>query len=67
MVKPPSSAKTRDGLWIPSFSLNQSMVELPIEVMASLICPAPAINPLTRPLTIMLPNSVKRVGRSTPR
>ncbi|MOA46748.1 hypothetical protein D3C78_1693000 [compost metagenome] len=67
MVKPPNSAKTREGLLIPSFSLNQPMVESPISPMTFFSSPIPAFSPLISPSIIIPPNSVNRPGSSMPR
>ena len=40
MVKPPSSAKTREGLRMPSLSLNQPVALAAAPVTASLTAPA---------------------------
>ena len=66
MVKPPSSAKTREGEWMPRVSLNQPMVLEATLVMASLTQVIPPTMPLTRPRRIWAPKSVNLDGRSTP-
>ena len=67
MVKPPSSAKTRLGLWMPSFSLNQPTVLSAAPVMASLTWARPLVMPVTMPCMSMVPNSLNLPGISTPK
>ncbi|MNP57395.1 hypothetical protein D3C76_1522200 [compost metagenome] len=67
MVKPPSSAKTRLGEWMPSFFLNQLAVLSPTSVMAFFTALSLLRMPVTRPSSSMPPSSVKRAGRSTPK
>lgn len=62
----PASMNTRDGLWMPSFSLNQPSVESAAPLIASCTAPSAPVMPLTRPCVIWLPKVVNFAGMSMP-
>ena len=63
MVKPPSSANTREGLRMPSFSLNQPVALAAAPVTASLTA-APALRmPSASPRIMSAPNWANCAGR----
>ncbi|WP_395317246.1 hypothetical protein [Variovorax sp. UC74_104] len=62
----PACMNTRDGLRMPSFSLNQPTVESAAPLMVSCTVPSMLVMPLTKPCIICAPKVVNLAGSSMP-